>query len=107
MFIAMNRFRVNPDRAAEFEQGWRSRDSYLQDAGGFIQFALLKGDEPGDYISHTTWESRDAFLAWAQSDAFRPAHGMGIADGILEGHPRASFYDAVLIEGASGARVSP
>lgn len=100
MFIAMNRFRVNPERALEFEQGWRTRESYLLGAAGFVQFALLKGDEPGEYISHTTWQSRDAFLAWAQSDAFRRAHNMGLAEGVLEGHPRASFYDAVLIERA-------
>ena len=102
MFIAMNQFQVNPERAAEFEEGWRSRDSYLQGFAGFVSFALLKGDEPGDYVSHSTWESREAFMAWATSDAFRKAHGERMPDGLLQGHPRARFYEAVIEELPSG-----
>ena len=30
MFVAMNRFQVNPERAEEFERGWRERDSRLR-----------------------------------------------------------------------------
>lgn len=98
MFVAMNQFKVHPDRGAEFEAGWRSRESHLAGVPGFVQFALLKGDEPGDYVSHTTWVDRAAFLAWAQSDAFRAAHSMQLPEGLLEGHPRARFYEAVLVE---------
>lgn len=98
MFIAMNHFEVAEGRESAFEEGWRSRASYLEDVPGFLQFALLKGDERGEYISHTTWESRDAFLAWAQSDAFRKAHAMGLPDGTLAGHPRARFWESVMVE---------
>jgi heme-degrading monooxygenase HmoA len=98
MFVAMNQFQVNPERAAEFEEGWRTRESYLDGFQGFIGFALLKGDEPGDYVSHSMWDSREAFMAWATSDAFRKAHAMRMPDGILAGHPRARFYEAVLEE---------
>jgi heme-degrading monooxygenase HmoA len=102
MFIAMNKFQVNPERGADFEAGWRTRDSYLEGVAGFVQFALLKGDEPGDYISHTVWRSRADFLAWTQSDAFRRAHGGGMPEGIIVGHPRARFYDAVIEEHPNG-----
>jgi heme-degrading monooxygenase HmoA len=98
MFIAMNRFNVNPERAGEFEQRWRDRESYLKGQQGFIQFALLKGDEPGDYISHSTWASRDAFLAWAQSERFKQAHNQAMPEGLIIDHPRASFYEAVVVE---------
>ena len=104
MFIAMNQFQVNPERAAEFEAVWRSRESYLSETPGFQQFALLKGDEPADYISHSVWASREAFIAWTQSDAFRKAHGERMPEGILVGHPRARFYDAVLLETPQPAR---
>lgn len=96
MFIAMNRFQVAPDRAEEFERIWRERESYLDGVEGFVAFALLRGDEPGDYVSHSTWASRDAFLAWARSQAFRQAHGEAMPDGIVVGHPRASLYETVL-----------
>jgi heme-degrading monooxygenase HmoA len=98
MFIAMNRFSVNPERGTEFEERWRSRESYLRGLDGFIQFALLRGDDPGEYISHSTWNTREDFLAWAQSDHFRRAHGQEIPEGLILGHPRASFYEAVVLE---------
>lgn len=103
MFIAMNQFQVNPDRAAEFEQVWRSRESYLDRNPGFVEFALLKGDEAGDYISHSVWNSREAFLAWTQSESFKQAHAGRMPEGILMGHPRARFYDSVLTQTAGAA----
>lgn len=102
MFIAMNQFQVHAEQGSGFEEVWRNRESYLQGVSGFVAFALLKGDEAGDYISHSTWQSREAFLAWAQSDAFRKAHDMRMPDGIVLGHPRARFYEAVIVEGADG-----
>jgi heme-degrading monooxygenase HmoA len=104
MFIAMNQFQVAPDRGAEFEDIWRTRESHLAGLPGFIQFALLRGDEAGDYISHSTWASREAFLAWTRSEAFRSAHAGGMPDGIVTAHPRARFYDSVLLETAASAR---
>jgi heme-degrading monooxygenase HmoA len=101
MFIAMNQFQVEPDRASEFEDIWKNRETYLQGLDGFVQFALMKGDDPGDYISHSTWDSREAFLAWAQSDAFRHAHSMKIPDGVVIGHPRARFFESVIVEEGS------
>ncbi|MFN0093497.1 MAG: antibiotic biosynthesis monooxygenase family protein [Dehalococcoidia bacterium] len=98
MFIAMNQFQVDPARGAEFEAVWRTRESYLGDNPGFQGFALLKGDDPGDYVSHSTWESRDAFLKWTQSDSFRRAHSNKMPEGIIVGHPRARFFEAVLEE---------
>lgn len=100
MFIAMNQFQVNPDRAAEFENVWRNRESHVRGHAGFVQFSLLKGDEAGDYISHTIWDSREDFMAWTQSDSFRLAHSNRTPEGIYVGHPRARFYDAVIVEAA-------
>jgi heme-degrading monooxygenase HmoA len=103
MFIAMNHFQVSEGREHDFEEGWRRRESYLSGVPGFVEFALLKGDEAGEYASHTVWESREAFLAWAQSDAFRRAHASGLPDGTLKGHPRARFWDAVMVETRASA----
>ena len=98
MFIAMNQFTVAEGRGPEFEEQWRSRESYLDGFAGFIHFSLLKGDEAGDYVSHTIWRSREDFLAWTQSEAFRKAHSARSAEGVLVGHPRARFYDAVVTQ---------
>jgi len=102
MFIAMNRFRVASGKGADFEEAWRNRRSYLDGVPGFLHFALLKGDAPGDYISHTTWADRAAFEAWMKSDAFIAGHRQGGLMGVLEGPPVPALYDVVLEEaGAS------
>ena len=98
MFVAMNTFKVNPERCGDFEDGWRSRESYLAGFKGFVQFALLKGDEPGDYISHSTWESRADFMAWTESEAFKAAHGRRSMQGVLMGPPQVRFYESVIVE---------
>lgn len=96
-FIAMNHFRVDPERGAEFEELWRKRETWLAEVPGFVRFALLRGSEPGDYASHTTWESRAAFEAWTESDAFRKAHAQSpLPKGLLQGHPRLASWEAVL-----------
>ncbi len=77
MFIAMNRFQVKKGSEAEFENVWKSRDSYLEEMPGFVEFHLLKGPEAEDhtlYSSHTVWASRGDFEAWTKSEQFRKAH---------------------------------
>ena len=97
LFVAMNHFEVDPQRSDEFESHWRERESYLDEVPGFQRFALLRGDEPGHYVSHSSWESRDAFEAWTRSEAFRKAHARArTPDGLLRGHPRLELFDAVL-----------
>ena len=77
MYIAMNRFKVLKQATEGFETVWRSRDSYLHEVQGFVEFHLLRGPERDDhvlYASHTVWTSKAAFEAWTRSDAFRKAH---------------------------------
>lgn len=102
MFIAMNRFRVIPGKATEFEQIWNERETHLDGVPGFVRFALLRGegDDSGSYLSHSTWASRGAFEAWMNSDAFRKGHAQGSLMGILAGPPVVSLYDSVLEQDA-------
>ena len=97
IFIAMNRFFVNPERSDDFEKIWRERETHLETVPGFIRFALLKGDEPGQYVSHSTWESREAFEGWTRSEAFRKAHAQArTPEGIMLGHPKLETFEAIL-----------
>lgn len=98
MFIAMNKFQVVPERENDFETIWKERDSFLQEVPGFVQFALLRGDVEGEYISHSTWADRDAFLAWTQSESFFKGHQQGSLKGILAGPPQVSTFQAVIDE---------
>jgi heme-degrading monooxygenase HmoA len=96
MFVAMNNFKVAEGKGEEFERIWRERDSYLKDVPGIVRFALLRGDVDGEYISHSTWESRDAFVAWTQSPAFAAGHRGGSLMGVIQGPPQVKLFDAVL-----------
>lgn len=100
MYIAMNRFRIAPGCEAIFEEIWRTRDSRLDQVPGFREFHLLRG-EPGEactvMISHSVWESREAFVAWTESDAFRRAHGKARSpEGTVLGPPQFEGFEVVL-----------
>ena len=100
MFVAMNRFKVATGQEAAFEQIWRGRQSHLKGVQGFVQFALLKAEPEGEYISHSTWADKDSFIAWTQSEAFAAGHRQGSLAGILEGPPQVSTYEAIIVEKA-------
>ena len=105
MFIAMNNFKIASGREKEFEQIWRERQSHLDGVAGFVQFALLRGDGQGEYISHSAWQDREAFVAWTESEAFAAGHRQGSLMGVLEGPPEIKLYEAVIVETPEGRTV--
>ena len=77
MFIAMNRFKIVLGKEAEFEKVWRERDTHLSGVTGFKEFHLVKGEKNEEfslYASHSIWNSKEDFINWTKSDAFRLAH---------------------------------
>jgi heme-degrading monooxygenase HmoA len=77
LYIAMNRFRIGAGFEDGFEEVWRTRDSKLDGVSGFREFKMLRGAELEGggtlFISHSVWDSYDAFKAWTESDAFKAA----------------------------------
>lgn len=99
MYLAMNRFTVPLENAAEFEELWLTRESKLQDMDGFVSFHMLKGPEDDGkilYASHTTWQSEAHFRAWTTSAEFRTAHARaGQSRKLHEGTPRFEGFTAI------------
>jgi heme-degrading monooxygenase HmoA len=62
-------------------------------------FHLLRGasdEEATTFVSHTIWDSSDAFEAWTKSEAFRRAHaGAPKTQGLYLGPPRFEGFVAV------------
>ena len=57
-FIAMNRFKIVPNREKDFENIWKNRETLLNDVSSFIEFHLVKGNSEEThtvYASHSTW----------------------------------------------------
>lgn len=111
MYIAMNRFRVLKDQAKAFEQLWATRESYLHEMKGFVEFHLLKGPEKEDhhlYSSHTLWETYEDFLAWTKSEAFRKAHaraGNERTQPLTVGHPEFEGFHVIQEVKADGSKI--
>ena len=99
MFIAMNRFKVLPGAAGEFEQVWTTRDTHLREVPGFVEFHLLRGPERADHVlysSHTVWRSHADFEAWTRSEAFRLAHrSAGGNKPLYLGHPEFEGFEVI------------
>jgi heme-degrading monooxygenase HmoA len=105
MFIAMNRFQVKTGSEQAFEQIWASRESYLSELPGFVEFHLLKGPVAEDhtlYSSHTVWAAKADFENWTKSEQFRKAHAR--ADNKSEGaslylgHPKFEGFEVIQTE---------
>ena len=105
MFIAMNNFKIVPGKEQEFEAVWKNRETHLHSVPGIVRFALLRGDTQGEYVSHSTWESRDAFTAWTQSEAFAAGHRGGSMMGIVAGPPQIKLFEAVIQQEFAAATV--
>ena len=99
-FIAMNRFKIVPNREKDFEKIWKNRETHLNDVSGFIEFHLVKGNSEEThtvYASHSTWNSRKDFEAWTKSEAFRQAHKeAGEHSSIYLGHPEFEGFEVII-----------
>ena len=93
MYIAMNRFKINPGYEQGFEEIWASRNSSLDTVPGYHSFKLLKETSAKDqveeftmYSTLTIWESEQSFRDWTRSENFRQAHAnAGAAKGTYQG----------------------
>ena len=110
MYIAMNRFKVAKESAADFETLWKQRESHLHELKGFEGFHLLRGPEREDHIlyaSHTVWSCYEDFSAWTRSEQFRKAHanaGGGSIRPLYLGHPEFEGFSAVPEIAADGSK---
>lgn len=99
MYIAMNRFKVQPGAEKDFEEVWLNREVHLHEVPGFVEFHLLRGPRKEDhqlYSSHTVWESEAHFLEWTRSEAFRAAHrGAGGNKPLYLGPPEFEGFTAI------------
>ena len=69
---------------------------------GFEAFQLLRGESHDGaihYVSHSTWASKEAFLAWTASDSFVQAHrGEPLPKGMVLGPPHLECFEAVALD---------
>jgi len=100
MYIAMNRFKIINGHEKEFENVWKTRDTFLDKVPGFIKFNLIKGKKSEEftlYASHSLWNSQKYFIEWTQSESFRNAHkNAGKNKKLYVGHPEFEGFEIVI-----------
>ena len=96
----MNRFKIVPGKEKQFEDIWQNRDSQLENVPGFVDFNLIKGSSNKVftlYASHSVWNSKEDFINWTKSEAFRKAHqGAGQHGNLYLGHPEFEGFEKVI-----------
>lgn len=98
MFVVMNRISVSPPFAEAFEERFHHRAGEVDKMPGFVRNLVLKPASPDDpYVVLTMWESREAFEAWTQSDAFRKGHARSgtLPREAFRGPTRLEMFDVV------------
>ena len=100
MFIAMNRFKVKLGDEKHFEEIWKNRDTHLNDVPGFKKFNLIKSESNEEYTlyaSHSEWVSKQDFINWTKSEAFRMAHkNAGKHKNVYIEHPQFEGFEVVI-----------
>lgn len=99
MFVVVNRFKVLPEKEADFRRRWLDREVLLDTVPGFLTIQFLKGSTYPDhvaYASHAAWASREAFEAWRESDLFQAAHkDAGKGEPLTLGKREFSAYEVL------------
>ena len=75
MIVAINTIKIKSGHVGEVAERFKNPKG-VQHAPGFIRMELLTepGEEHDELKVCTTWESREAFDGWVNSDAFKQAH---------------------------------
>ncbi len=95
MIAVANRFHIADGYEDEFVERFRNRQGKIDDQDGFIRFELLTpaDDDTDTFVAMTYWESREAFEAWTDSDAFEQAHGSDAPREMFEDHPNLEIHE--------------
>ena len=96
----MNRFKIVLGKEKTFEDVWKNRETHLENVPGFKKFNLVKGDTKEDhtlYASHSIWNSKEDFINWTKSEAFRLAHkNAGQHQDLYLGHPNFEGFEKII-----------
>ncbi|KYD27066.1 Heme-degrading monooxygenase IsdG [Geobacillus sp. B4113_201601] len=76
MYLVANEIRVKKGFASQLVKRFEERKG-IEKAPGFVRLDILVNEQPNNYDEVrvcTMWETKDAFIGWTKSEAFRKAH---------------------------------
>ena len=96
----MNRFKIVLGKEEKYKKVWRERDTHLNGVEGFKEFHLVKGETNNEYslyASHCVWKSKNDFIRWTKSEAFKLAHkNTGQHRNLYLGAPNFERFEVVI-----------
>ncbi len=77
MYIVNSTFHVPDEKAEEVIGIYHKRSKMVDEYKGFVSFQLLQNDKkPGELTVQLCWESKEDYLSWATSDAYKRVHDL-------------------------------
>lgn len=81
-YVAISKFRVRNEMAADVARAFRERPHLVDDAPGFVRMDVLTPLEDGkEFWLLTYWNDEASFRAWHTSHLYRDSHA-GIPKGL-------------------------
>lgn len=82
MFVALSKFVIANEMAADVKQAFRNRPHAVESAPGFVRLDVLSPEEnPKEIWLITYWSTRKHFEEWHKSHLYRESHS-GIPKGL-------------------------
>ena len=82
MFVALSRFTIRNDMAAQVRQAFSARPHRVDHAQGFIGMQVMSPiDNPSEIWLVTRWTDEQCFRSWHHSHAYHESHS-GIPKGL-------------------------
>lgn len=75
MYVVHSTFLVPEEKSEEVIGIYQKRSKMVDQYEGFKSFQLLQNEKKaGELTVEIVWETKDHYLAWATSDAFKKVH---------------------------------
>lgn len=74
MYVVMNVLQVPEEGKSKMIELFSNSAENMKQVPGCLEFQFLNSTDENKQIVYTKWESKEAFKAWTESEAFRRAH---------------------------------
>jgi heme-degrading monooxygenase HmoA len=95
MFVALSRFVIRTDLAAETRRAFAERPHLVDAASGFLGMQVMSPiEDPKEFWLVTRWTDEQSYKAWHRSHAYHDSH-QGFPKGLklVKGSAHVRFFD--------------
>ena len=96
MFYRIGKIKCKPGKSNDVISYFKSKEDFFSETKGIISLSYFKSGQ--DEVSGIAiWESKEAFIDWTKSDAFKLAHkNAGAHKDLYLGPPNLETFDQII-----------